>query len=65
MLNYHRLLSVLSIFSVIYSIYGIFSNQAKMGFYIGVLILSLIILGLSTGILSLNRIKQTDNGESK
>ena len=65
MLNYHRLLSVLSILTTIYSIYGIYSDQEKMGFYIGVLILSLIILALSTGILSLNRIKQIDSGESK
>jgi len=65
MLLSYKSLFILSILSIIYSVYGFISNYPNIGPHLGILILSLIILILSTGILSLKRIEQDDIVKNK
>jgi len=51
MLQFSKLISILSFLGLIYSIFGIRSEQEGIVFYIGTLIMSISILILSTGVL--------------
>jgi len=57
---FHKILAISSLAMIIYLIFGIFSDNAHIGSYIGFIILSSIILFLSLNILILLQMKEKD-----
>jgi len=53
MLQLSKLMSILSFLIVIYSIYGINSQEEKVAFYIGILVMSISIFLMSIGMLAI------------
>ena len=58
MLQFSKLISILSFAIIIYSIYSMRLEQTEVVFYIGTLIMSVTIFILSIGILSINIINK-------
>ena len=58
MLLNDKLLLTLSILAIIYSIFEMFLGEEKIGFYVGILILSCIIFILSMSIVITEKIQQ-------
>lgn len=58
MLQFSKLISVLSFLAIVYSIYQMRSEQEEIVFYIGTLITSLTVFILSMGILGMSLINK-------
>ena len=60
MTQFSKLIAILSFLAIIYSLYGMSSEQEVIVFYIGTFITSIAIFMLAIGILSMNLIHKKD-----
>ncbi|WP_455757523.1 hypothetical protein [Sulfurimonas sp.] len=58
MLQFSKLISILSFLIIIYSIYKMGSEQEDIVFYIGIFVTSITVLMLSVGVLIINVISK-------
>jgi hypothetical protein len=58
MLQFSKLLSILSLLAIIYSVFGMNLEQENVVFYLGTLIVSITVFVLSIGIFTINIINK-------